>query len=1009
VICRLKQTRWALIGLVLAGIFTDARALDPNRTLSQYVREQWTTETRFPGGGVNAIAQTADGYLWIGTDRGLLRFDGFDFRPVSFTSINSASNVSILQLLTDARGTLWIRPQGAYIVRQKDGKFESVGPGLPAITAASKDNNGGVLVSDIEQGAFRFTGEDVQKLAPDVLPGLPPVISMAQTADGKIWMGTLGAGLFFLSGGQATKVSSGLPDRKINSLLPVGEELWVGTDTGLYHGNGKGFRRVDLPPFLGSVQVLSMLHDHDSNIWMGTTRGLMRINAKGISFSEEDAVRGGGGINVLFEDREGNLWVGGARGLGRIRDSTFVTFSSVNHPRLEHGGPIYIDLEGRTWFAPAHGGLYVFQNGHVQPVTSIPSNEVVYSISGRADVVWVGRQLGGLTRLRLRNGAIASQSYTKANGLAQNSAYAVHESRDGSVWAGTLNGGVSKFKDGRFATYTMTSGLASNTVSSILQTHDGAMWFATPSGLSSLSNGRWRTYTTAEGLPSLEVNCLFEDSSGTLWSGTSAGLAFFSSNRFQAPYESSDVLREQIVGMAEDKSGKFWIATSNHVLRVPRDKLVSGAMKADDAREYDQADGLESTEGVKRSQSVVSDSAGRIWFSLRSGLSVVDPSHITDYSVPALPHIEAITADNNPVNLAGSVRIPPSPRRITFEYTGLSLAVPGRIRFRYFLEGFDRSWSEAVATREAVYTNLGAHSYRFRVLASNSEGLWSESEAVVGFEVEPTLWQTWWFRTSSAALILLLVSCVYLYRLHRLAKEFNIRLEERVGERTRLARELHDTLLQSFQGLLLRFQTASNLLSTRPQEAKQKLDNAIDLAAQAITEGRGAVQGLRDSTTLTNDLPVALSTLGGELAADETKNPPVFEVDVEGEPRDLHPILRDEVYRIAGEALRNAFRHARASRIEVEIHYDAQEVRLRIRDDGQGIPEQFAHGDGPSGHFGLRGMEERAKLIGGHLEMWSNVESGTEIELSIPASIAYAKSATQSRFWFSRKGTSVQS
>jgi signal transduction histidine kinase/ligand-binding sensor domain-containing protein len=1006
VICRLKHTRRTLIGLVLAGLVADARALDPDRMLSQYVREQWTTETRFPGGAVNGISQTADGYLWIGTDRGLIRFDGFNFRPVSFASIATASNLPILQLLTDAGGKLWVRPQGADLVRQKDGKFESVRYGPVAITALSKDNHDGVLVSDIEQGTFRFMEDHVQKLG----PALPPVISLAETAESKIWIGTLGNGLFLLTGGRVTQVNAGLPDRKINCLLAIGsDELWVGTGTGLYRGNGDSFRRVELPRFLGSVQVLSLLRDRDSNIWVGTTRGLLRINAEGISFSEENELRGDGGINALFEDREGNLWIGGARGLGRIRDSAFVTYSSVSDRRFQHNGPVYVDPEGRTWLAPAQGGLYVLQNGRVQPVTSIPPNEVVYSISGRADVVWVGRQRGGLTRLRLLNGAIASQSYSEANGLAQNSAYAVYESRDGSAWAGTLNGGVSKIKDGRFTTYTTTNGLASNTVSSILETRDGAMWFATPSGLSSLSNGRWRTYTTVEGLPSPEVNCLFEDSSGTLWSGTSAGLAFFTSNRFQAPYESSDVLREQIVGMAEDKSGKLWIATSNHVLRVPRDKLVSGAMKAVDAREYDQADGLESTEGVKRSQSVVSDSAGRIWFSLRSGLSVVDPSHIKDNSVPALPRIEAITADNNPVNLAGSVRIPPSPRRITFDYTGLSLAVPGRIRFRYFLEGFDRSWSDAVATREAVYTNLGPHSYRFRVLASNSEGLWSESEAVVSFEVEPTLWQSWWFRTSSAALILLLVSCVYLYRLHRLAKEFNIRLEERVGERTRLARELHDTLLQSFQGLLLRFQAASNLLSTRPQEAKQKLDNAIDLAAQAITEGRGAVQGLRDSTTLTNDLPVALTTLGGELAANETRNTPVFEVDVEGEPRDLHPILRDEVYRIAGEALRNAFRHARASRIEVEIHYDSQELRLRIRDDGEGIPAQFAGGDGPSGHFGLRGMEERAKLIGGHLEVWSNVESGTEIELSIPASIAYAKSATQSRFWFSRKGTSVKS
>jgi ligand-binding sensor domain-containing protein/signal transduction histidine kinase len=1005
VICRLKQTRWTAIGIVLAGLVADARALDPDRLPSHYVREQWTTETKFPGGVVNGIAQTADGYLWIGTDRGLIRFDGFNFTPVSLTSIASASNVSMLQLLTDAGGKLWIRAQGAYVVRQKDGKFESVGYGLPAITALSKDNSGGVLVSDVEQGTFRFMGNDVQKLAPNVVPGLPPVISTAQTADGKIWMGTLGAGLFFLAGGGATQVNAGLPDRKMNCLLAIGtDELWVGTDTGLYRGNGNGFRRLELPSSLGNVPVLSLLADRDSNIWAGTTRGLLRINARGISFSEENALRGDGGINALFEDREGNLWIGGARGLGRIRDSAFVTYSSVSDRRFEHNGPVYVDPEGRTWMAPAQGGLYVLQNGRVQPVTSIPPNEVVYSISGRADEVWVGRQRGGLTRLRFRNGAIASQSYTKANGLAQNSAYAVHESRDGSVWAGTLNGGVSKLQNGHFTTYMKTNGLASNTVSSILETRDGAMWFATPSGLSSLSNGQWRTYTTVDGLPSPEVNCLFEDSSGTLWSGTSAGLAFFASDRFQIPHESPDVLREQIVGMAEDKAGRFWIATSDHVLRVPRDKLLSGVVQGADVREYGQADGLESTGGVKRSRSVVSDSAGRIWFSLRSGLSVVDPSHITDYPVPALPHIEAITADNNPVNLAGSVRIPPSPRRITFEYTALSLAAPGRIRFRYFLEGFDRSWSEPVATRAAVYTNLGAHSYRFRVVACNSEGLWSESEAAVGFEVEPTVWQTWWFRTSFAALILLLAWCVYLYRLHQLAKEFNIRLEERVGERTRVARELHDTLLQSFHGLLLRFQAATNLLPERPAEARKTLESAIDQAAQAITEGRDAVQGLRSSTVVASDFALTINTLGQELASRETSpNATEFHVEVEGTPRDLHPILRDEIYRIAGEALRNAFKHAEAKRIEVEIRYDERQLRLRVRDDGRGIDAKHLNEDGRPGHFGLRGMRERAKLMGGKLAVWSELDSGTEVELRIPASRAYETSRVRRRSWLAEK------
>jgi PAS domain S-box-containing protein len=759
--------------MVLAGLIRDARALDPNRQPSQYVREQWTTETGFPGGAVNGIVQTADGYLWIGTDRGLLRFDGFNFRPVSFTSIATGSNVSILQLLTDAGGKLWIRPQGADLVRQKDGKFESVRYGPVAITAVSKDNNGGVLVSDIEQGTFRFMADSAQKLG----PSSPPVISLAETAEGKIWIGTLGDGLFFLAGGRTTQINAGLPNRKINCLLALGnDELWVGTDTGLYRGNGNAFRRVELPSFLSSVQVLSILRDRDSNMWVGTTRGLLRINTKGISFSEENELRGDGGINVLFEDREGNLWIGGARGLGRVRESAFVTYSSVRDRRFEHNGPVYVDLKGRIWLAPAQGGLYVLQNGRVQPVASIPPNEVVYSISGREDVVWVGRQRGGLTRLRFRNGAIASQSYTEANGLAQNSAYAVYESRDGSVWAGTLNGGVSKLKDGHFTTYTTTNGLASNTVSSILETRDGAMWFATPSGLSFFSNGKWRTYATAEGLPSPEVNCLFEDSFGTLWSGTSSGLAFLASNRFQVPHESPDVLREQIVGMAEDKGGRFWIATANHVLRVPRDKLLSGVVKAVDAREYEQADGLKSTEGVKRSPSVVSDSAGRIWFSLRSGLSVVDSSQITDNSVPALPHIEAITADNNTVDLATSVRIPPSPRRITFDYTGLSLAVPGRIRFRYFLEGFDGSWSQPVAVREAVYTNLGPGSYRFRLVASNSEGLWNGPETAMSLNVAPAYYQTYWFRLSCFAAFVGFLWALHRWRIHQLrAQERRLR------------------------------------------------------------------------------------------------------------------------------------------------------------------------------------------------------------------------------------------
>lgn len=263
----------------------------------------------------------------------------------------------------------------------------------------------------------------------------------------------------------------------------------------------------------------------------------------------------------------------------------------------------------------------------------------------------------------------------------------------------------------------------------------------------------------------------------------------------------------------------------------------------------------------------------------------------------------------------------------------------------------------------------------------------------------PPFWQTWWFRTSSIAFILLLVWCGHLYRLGQLAKQFNIGLAERVSERTRIARELHDTLLQSFQGLLLRFQAISDALPAG--DHKQQLETAIDLAAQAITEGRDAVQALRSSTVVSSNLAASVTVLGEELAGNqENGRSTMFQVEVEGAPRAIHPVLRDEVYRIAGEALRNAFVHAQARRVEVDIRYDRRQLRLRVRDDGKGIDPNILREGGRIRHFGLRGMRERAKVIGAQLDIWSECDSGTEVELRIPASRAYVEPAAERRLWF---------
>ena len=369
-------------------------------------------------------------------------------------------------------------------------------------------------------------------------------------------------------------------------------------------------------------------------------------------------------------------------------------------------------------------------------------------------------------------------------------------------------------------------------------------------------------------------------------------------------------------------------------------------------------------------------------------------------------HIEQVIADGKSYDASSGLRLPPLVRDLAIDYTGLSFVAPEKVLFRYKLEGWDRDWQNARNRRQAFYSNLPPRNYRFRVIVGYNSGVWNEQGASLDFSIAPAYWQTNWFRAACVVGFLAMLWALYELRVRQLARQFNMRLEERVNERTRIARELHDTLLQSFHGLMLRFQTAYNQMATRPEEARKTLGSAIDEAAEAITEGRDAIQGLRSSTVEKNDLALAVRTLGESLAADPTTpNATAFRVGVEGTPRHLHPNLRDEVFRIAGEALRNAFKHAQAHEIEVEIRYDERQFGLRVRDNGKGIDSKLLHDDERPGHYGMRGMRERAKLMRGKLTVWSKLDSGTEVELSIPAANAYATADGRRRSWLAKKFT----
>ena len=503
---------------------------------------------------------------------------------------------------------------------------------------------------------------------------------------------------------------------------------------------------------------------------------------------------------------------------------------------------------------------------------------------------------------------------------------------------------------------------------------DGALWASTEEGgLSRIKDGHVATLTSRNGLPCDTIHGTVLDDRRSLWVYAACGIFRITRPELDA-----------------------WIAQSAHRVQT---------------RLWDAADGakLRALAASSYEPLLSRSTDGKLWFIAGEGVQVLDPHQLAFNPLPPPVYVERLTADATvrwqhlPGGTAvANFRLPPQVRDVQIDYTALSFVAPEKVHFKYKLEGQDHAWREVVNDRQVQYSNLGPGAYRFRVIASNNNGVWNEQGDTLTFSVEPAYYQTNWFRALCAGCGLLVLWSGYQLRLRHLHHQFDMALDARVHERTRIARELHDTLLQSVQGLMLRFEIVSQLIPESLVEVKKELEIAMDQAGNAITEGRDAVQGLRASTVQTNDLARAINTLGEELANDPTiRGSSTFRVTVEGEPRELHPILRDEIYRIAAEALRNAFRHAAARQVDVEIRYDSRQFRLRVRDDGKGIDTLVLSDHGPRGHYGLPGMRERAKLIGGELAVWSEVGAGTEVELIVPASLAYATARRGS--WLSQK------
>jgi signal transduction histidine kinase/ligand-binding sensor domain-containing protein len=996
--------RFALLLLLLAP--APAAAVDPERHISQYGHTAWRvfdgTIPRPVG-----VTQTTDGYIWFGTRDGLMRFDG-----VRFSLWRSGDGEPLIKrfsaLLGASDGSLWIGTLSG-LMHLKNGKLSTYARPSErgAIANIVEDRAGTIWVSRYHMpkgsGPLCRAGE-AELVCYGAEEGVPAgyVLGLTQDSDGYFWFGgdvlcrwrPGSAATCFDDVGRQGRMRMDTQDLTSG---PSGS-VWtaidaVGPQFGVRYFSGGKWSPFIVPGFDGpSIRSHGIYLDRHNSLWVGTENdGLYRIH-DGVAdhYTRSDGLSGNA-VSWFYEDREGNLWVTTDSGLDMFRDTPVVSYSMAQGLFGSFISSILARRDGSIWIGN-QGAIDILRNGNHSllspPAMSGDSNVTLFE--DHEQTVWLGL---GHTVLAYRNGRFFEIRRPDGSPLRQNYAFPVTEDVDGNIWALGQTGHLFRVK-GQKVVEDIQLGESLSSALLLEPDKNGGVWIATKAGeIARYHAGQLETYSLKhDGKDPISIHEMIVDSDNSLLISAERGLVRWINGQQTALGVRNGLPCESIYSAIKDDNGALWLYARCGLLQIEASQVAKWEASPSSpisARVFDAHDGAFPSIQAQRQHISSKAPDGRLWFTNGILAQVVDPKHLSKNEVMPPVAIEDVIADRKVLGTQAGMRVPALTRDLQIDYTALSFSVPQKVRFRYILEGHDTAWQEPGERRQAYYTDLTPGKYRFRVIASNNDGVWNEAGATLDFSIAPAWYQTIWFRVFCVTVLVVLLWALYRLRLRQMAHQFNMRLEERVSERTRIARDLHDTLLQSFQGLLLRFQTVSHLLPAG--EAKQRLDGAIDQAAQAITEGRDAVQGLRSSTVETNDLAVAIRTIGEELAADETnRNSAVFQVEVEGTPRNLHPILRDEVYRLAGEALRNAFWHAQARRIDVEIRYDQKQFRLRVRDDGKGIDPNVLGGEGREGHYGLHGMRERAKLVGGEVAVWSERGSGTKVELSIPASTAYA-------------------